>query len=120
MFRVIQEGHGCRPSSHLTASLFAHLSTYRMYMMTPMAQQSTGRPYRCRPTTSGAANRTHLLVSISPGLALYHPHPFAGMGTFSPTTQSQALKAVSHPALPYSLLAQVFGGPTGLLDEAIL
>lgn len=24
-------------------------------MMTPMAQQSTGRPYRCRPTTSGAA-----------------------------------------------------------------
>lgn len=23
-------------------------------MMTPMAQQSTGRPYRCRPTTSGA------------------------------------------------------------------
>lgn len=89
-------------------------------MMTPMAQQSTGRPYRCRPTTSGAANRTHLLVSISPGLALYHPHPFAGMGTFSSTTQSQALKAVSHPALPYSLLAQVFGGPTGLLDEAIL
>lgn len=24
-------------------------------MMTPIAQQSTGRPYRCRPTTSGAA-----------------------------------------------------------------
>lgn len=31
-------------------------STHKMYMMTPMAQQSTGRPYRCRPTTSGAAN----------------------------------------------------------------
>lgn len=44
--QVIQEGHGCRPSSHLTASLLAHLSTHRMYMMTPMAQQSTGRPYR--------------------------------------------------------------------------
>lgn len=26
-------------------------------MMTPMAQQSTGRPYRCRPTTSGAKKK---------------------------------------------------------------
>ncbi len=28
--------------------------THRMYMITPMAQQSTGLPYLCLPTTSGA------------------------------------------------------------------
>lgn len=28
-----------------------------MYMMTPMAQQSTGLPYRCRATTSGAERK---------------------------------------------------------------
>lgn len=30
--------------------------THRMYMITPMAQQSTGLPYLCLPTTSGALN----------------------------------------------------------------
>ena len=55
-----------------------------------------------------------------PWPGLVHPHPFAGMGTSSSTTLSQSLKAVSHPALPHSLRAQGFGGPTGLLDEAIL
>lgn len=31
--------------------------TYSMYMITPSAQQSTGRPYLCLPTTSGAGWR---------------------------------------------------------------
>lgn len=35
--------------------------THRMYMMTPIAQQSTGRPYRCRPTTSGAAGHRRVV-----------------------------------------------------------
>lgn len=40
--------------------------THRMYMMTPMAQQSTGRPYLCRPTTSGAAGDTRAALPQGP------------------------------------------------------
>lgn len=36
--------------------------TYSMYMMTPVAQQSTGLPYLCLPTTSGAAQEHSNLV----------------------------------------------------------
>lgn len=34
--------------------------------MTPVAQQSTGRPYRCLPTTSGAAQRRAKVHSDHP------------------------------------------------------
>lgn len=88
-------------------------------MMTPMAQQSTGRPYRCRPTTSGAAYIVPIGSSVSgltrPGTSHIH-----SLGTSFPPTQSHSLKVVSHPAPATPLLAQVLRGPTGLLDEAIL
>lgn len=45
--------------------------THRMYMMTPMAQQSTGRPYRCRPTTSGAVGNRKAALPWGP----QHPSP---------------------------------------------
>lgn len=42
--------------------------TYRMYIMTPVAQQSTGLPYLCLPTTSGAAQEhTNLVISATTG-----------------------------------------------------
>lgn len=57
----IEQGHLGRPQNnrpaHLAASPVMCPFTHRMYMMTPMAQQSTGRPYRCLPTTSGAKER---------------------------------------------------------------
>lgn len=42
------------PSSFPSQSSIWSIFTYRIYMITPIAQQSTGRPYRWRPTTSGA------------------------------------------------------------------
>lgn len=70
--RVKGQVHPGRPWAQdptgLTESLCACPFTHRMYMMTPMAQQSTGRPYRCRPTTSGAANTASTGWSVS-GLA---------------------------------------------------
>lgn len=112
--------HGRGTLSHLAARLFACSSTHRMYMMTPMAQQSTGRPYRCRPTTSGAANSVHLLVNIRLGQALYHPYPLPGMGTSSLLPRATPGRLSPTLPCPPPLLAQILGGPTGLLDEAIL
>lgn len=80
-------------------------------MMTPMAQQSTGRPYRCRPTTSGAKKKKW----SSAGQYQAWPHIAA-----SPLPQSLSMKAVP-PTIPVpSLLAQILRGSTGLLDKAVL
>lgn len=48
--------------------------TYSMYIMTPMAQQSTGRPYRCLPTTSGAEGKTQLQLTVCVFLTGVHRH----------------------------------------------
>lgn len=59
--------------------------------MTPVAQQSTGLPYRCLPTTSGAAQeRNNLVIPAAAGCS--------------------ASGNVRHT------LTQVLGRPTGVFD----
>lgn len=63
-----------------------------MYMMTPVAQQSTGLPYLCLPTTSGAAREhNHLVISATAGCS------------------------TSEKPAEYSL-TQVLGCPAGVFD----
>lgn len=65
-------------------------------MMTPVAQQSTGLPYLCLPTTSGAAKSATTWLS----------------------PQQQAAAPLQKPA--GCSLTQVLGRPTGVLDEPVL
>lgn len=72
--------------------------TYSMYIMTPMAQQSTGRPYRCLPTTSGAASKNTLSTHWSKFLLI----------------DMQILEIFDRDAS-----TEILWSPTGVLDEAI-
>lgn len=71
--------------------------TYKIYVMTPVAQQSTGLPYRCLPTTSGAAPEkktfTKFLHVCKPEQALPHLH-----------------------VVKFNILTQILWRPTGLFD----
>lgn len=70
-----------------------------MYMMTPVAQQSTGRPYRCLPTTSGAAQRAHKVHSK-------HPSTIVSVSQYTSRCSDG--------------LTQVLWRPTGVLYKPVL
>lgn len=59
--------------------------------MTPVAQQSTGLPYRCLPTTSGATQENKIINRVK-DVATFHIFYF------------------------FNILTQVFWGPTGIFD----
>lgn len=55
------------------------LGAYSIYMMTPMAQQSTGLPYLCLSTTSGAESKNtfktfswYFVACVSKDLFLFY------------------------------------------------
>lgn len=84
-------------------------------MMTPMAQQSTGRPYRCRPTTSGAANTVSICWSV-PGLGLVPLTPLPGLDTsFLPYPEPLLEGCLPPCPCPTPCLPRYSGVPQGSL-----
>lgn len=66
-------------TSRVCTSVDLRLDTHSMYMITPRAQQSTGRPYLCLPTTSGAKRGTKKRHQVTPTFSVeqdsYAPVP---------------------------------------------
>lgn len=79
--------------------------TYSIYIMTPIAQQSTGLPYLCLPTTSGAESKERFI---------FFPHYFLLL-----RLQKTTAATFNHICLHYRLFTKIFWSPTGVLNESI-
>lgn len=91
-----------KTSNLLSVCLMFYVTTYNMYMMTPVAQQSTGLPYRCLPTTSGAAEEHRNFIKISAGRLLHHILHWTARMTMSLSN--------------FYILTQILWCPTGVFD----
>lgn len=79
--------------------------TYSIYIMTPIAQQSTGLPYLCLPTTSGAESKERFIWFFS---------WFSSIATAKTTAAT-----FNHVCLHFRLFTKIFRSPTGVLNESI-